>query len=194
MKEENKPEPPARQRVLPVVVLVTAGFILGLGVAGVLFPTRPKINAADPVSVGLVVGRSAPDFTLNTLDGNRVSLSDLAGQPVVINFWASWCIPCREEMPKLVQAYETHKSEGFMILGVNLTSIDSLPDVQGFVNEFDVTFPVLLDTDGVVAWKSYHIPGIPTSIFVNRDGTIERVQIGKMSGEQIDQYVAVILK
>jgi len=194
MTEETKPGPSGRQRVLPVVILVIVGFILGIGVAGFLFQPRPEINAADPVSVGLVVGQLAPDFTLNTLDDGQVTLSDFAGQPVLINFWASWCIPCREEMPELIRSYETHKSEGFMILGINITPIDSLPDVQEFVNEFDVTFPVLLDKDGVVAWKLYRIPGIPTSVFVNRDGTIARVQIGKMTGEQINQNVLEILK
>ncbi len=81
-----------------------------------------------------------------------------------------------------------------MILGLNLTYSDTLPDVQAFVNEFHLTFPVLLDKDGKVAERLYPLPGVPTSIFINRDGTIERVQVGLMSGKQIDKFVAEILK
>ncbi len=81
-----------------------------------------------------------------------------------------------------------------MVLGLNLTYSDTLPDVQAFVSEFHMTFPVLLDQNGQVAGRLYQIPGVPTSIFMNRDGTIERVQVGLMSGEQIDKFVAEILK
>ena len=139
-------------------------------------------------------GRLAPDFMLPALDGTEVSLSQLSGQPVLINFWASWCIPCRDEMPELVRVYESHKAEGLMILGVNLTYSDSMPSVQAFANEFNITFPVLLDEDASVAGKIYQIPGLPTSVFVTRDGTIERIQVGVMSRRQVDEYVAEILR
>jgi peroxiredoxin len=77
---------------------------------------------------------------------------------------------------------------------LNLTHSDTLPDVQAFVTEFHMTFPILLDKDGQVTERLYQIPGVPTSIFVNRDGTIERVQVGVMTGQQVDRYVAEILK
>lgn len=139
-------------------------------------------------------GRLAPDFMLPALDGTEVSLSQLSGQPVLINFWASWCIPCRDEMPELVRVYESHKAEGLMILGVNLTYSDSVHSVQAFANEFNITFPVLLDEEASVAGKIYQIPGLPTSVFVTQDGTIERIQVGVMSGRQVDEYVAEILR
>ena len=141
-----------------------------------------------------LVGKKAPDFTLPTLDGTEISLSQFHGQPVLINFWASWCVPCREEMPELVRAYEAHKSEGLIILGLNLTYSDTLPNVQAFVSEFNMTFPVLLDKGGQVAERLYSLPGVPTSIFIHRNGTIERVQVGLMRGNQIDKYVAEILR
>jgi cytochrome c biogenesis protein CcmG, thiol:disulfide interchange protein DsbE len=142
----------------------------------------------------LVVGKPAPDFKLATIDGTSVSLSQFRGRPVLVNFWATWCIPCREEMPELVRSYEAHKAEGFVILGSNLTYTDSLPDVQAFIKEFKMTFPVLLDKDGAVAESLYQIPGVPTSVFVRRDGTIAHVHIGKMTPQQVDQDVGEILK
>jgi len=113
---------------------------------------------------------------------------------VLINFWASWCPPCRLEMPDLVRAYEAHKAEGFVVLGVNLTFQDSLPDVQAFVDEFQMTFPVLLDEQGDVTENLYRLRGLPLSVFVNPDGIIARVQIGAMTRTQIDEFVGEILK
>lgn len=96
-------------------------------------------------------------------------------------------------MPDLVQAYEDHSDEGFVVLAVDLTFQDSLPDVEAFVEEFDMTFPVLLDHDGTVTNGLYRLLGLPMSVFVNRDGVITRVHIGAMSGEQVDEFVGEIL-
>lgn len=177
-----------RMRTLYIVLVATTLAIVVI-IALKLFSLEANSLPSSPL-----IGKKAPDFTLPTIDGTEVRLSQFQGQPVLINFWASWCVPCREEMPELVRSYEAHKSEGLMILGLNLTYSDTLPDVQEFVNEFDMTFPVLLDKDGQVAEKSYPLPGVPTSIFINRDGTIARVQAGLMSGKQIDKFVVEILR
>ncbi len=142
----------------------------------------------------LTIGQPAPNFTLNNLDGKSVSLSDYAGQVVLINFWASWCQPCRIEMPELVKAYENYQKKGFVILGVNLTDQDQMPDIATFVKEFHVSYPILLDTDGTVSDKLYYYPGIPMTVFVNRQGNIDQVQIGAMSKQQIDDGVNALLK
>lgn len=177
----------------PTIYFILIAITLAIGIIVALEVLRRQ--APGPDSVGLfVVGKPAPDFMLSTLDSVDVSLSQFHGRPVLINFWASWCTPCREEMPELVRAYEAHKTEGFVILGLNLTYSDSLPDVQAFVKEFKITFPVPLDKDGAVAERLYQIPGIPTSIFINRDGTIERIQVGVMNGKQIKEYIAEILR
>jgi peroxiredoxin len=140
----------------------------------------------------LQVGQPALDFTLGTLDGGEVSLSDFRGQGVLINFWATWCGPCRIEMPEIVRAYEAHSDTGFTVLAVNLTDQDALEDVQAFVEEFNMTFPVLLDTRGEVS-RLYGLLGLPMSIFMDREGRIARIYIGLMSGEQIDEFVGEIL-
>lgn len=175
------------------VVLIATGLAIGVIVALKVFPLEENPQQTVLPSSPLV-GRQATDFTLPTLDGLDVSLSQFRGQPVLINFWASWCLPCRDEMPELVRSYKAHRAEGLMILGVNLTYSDSLPDIQAFASEFNITFPILLDEDGMVTQKLYPILGLPTSIFINRDGSIARVQIGKMTGRQIDNYVAEILR
>ena len=188
----NSPVFRIKKRTLFIILTATA-LALGLIFTLTIFPRERSQPQSAEGSSGLV-GQPAPDFTLPTLEDTQVSLSQFRGRPVVINFWASWCIPCREEMPELARSYEAHKAEGLMILGINLSYADSLSDIEAFVSEFHVTFPILLDAEGVVAGKLYPMPGIPTSIFINRDGTIARVQVGQMTGQEIDQYVAEILK
>ena len=177
-----------RLRTLYILLVASTAAVVVI-IALRLFPLERNSLPSSPL-----VGKKAHDFTLPALNGTEVSLSQFHGQPVLINFWATWCVPCREEMPELVRSYEAHKAEGFVVLGLNLTYSDTLPQVQAFVNEFHMTFPVLLDKDGQVAERLYPLPGVPTSIFINRDGTIERVQVGLMSAKQIDKFVAEILR
>lgn len=162
------------------------------------FPVASTVVAiqplADDIQSGVEVGQPAPDFTLATLDGEEASLADYRGQPVLINFWASWCPPCRLEMPDLVRVYETHKDEGFVILAIDLTFQDTVSDVEAFVKEFGMTFPVLLDSDGAVTNERYRLLGLPMSVFVNREGIVTRVHIGAMTGDQIDEFVGEILE
>lgn len=135
----------------------------------------------------------APDFALPALSGETVRLSDFSGQPVLVNFWATWCGPCRYEMPELVRIYEAYYSEGLMILAVNMTFQDEPDTVRQFANEFSLPYPVLLDEDGEVTNERYNVLGVPTSFFIKPDGTISAQYIGAMSGEQLDTYVEGLL-
>lgn len=123
-------------------------------------------------------GFLAPDFTLDTLDGNVVTLSELRGKVVVVNFWTTWCPPCRAETPALETSYEQYKDSGVIILGVNLTNQDVIGEVESFVEEFGLTYPILLDRDGTVGSTLYQIKGLPSTFFVNRQGIIRTLLVG----------------
>ncbi len=186
MESPPRVRPPKRTVVLVVLVLV-------IGVIVSVTTLRGRDEGLAAVGA-LAVGEPASDFTLPALDRTEVSLSQFRGQPVLVNFWASWCAPCRQEMPELVRAYEAHKAEGFVVLGLNLTFLDSLSEVQAFVTEFDMTFPILLDGDGAVVESLYQIPGLPMSLFIDRKGIIRRIHVGILDSKQVDRYVEEILK
>lgn len=135
----------------------------------------------------------APDFSLPVLDQPEpIRLSQFKGKPLLLYFWASWCVPCRLESPYLEKTYRAKKESGFTILAVNITSQDSLQDVRAFVKEFGLTFPILLDETDSVS-QLYRVRGLPTSIFIKPDGVIQRIFIGGMSNEQIEDFAAEIL-
>lgn len=134
--------------------------------------------------VGLNIGQKAPDFELNTLHNETVELSEFQGQKVMLNFWASWCPPCRAEMPDMQRFYEDGDVQ---ILAVNLTQTEErLTDVEQFVEEFELTFPILLDEDIKVA-TLYQIQPIPTSYLIDSEGYIRHVSIGPMNYEMLVQ-------
>ena len=151
-----------------------------------------NLSGSSPALSGVATGSAAPDFTLKTLDGGQVSLSDLHGRPVFINFWASWCAPCREEMPDIVEAYNRHRDAGLVVLAIDNTQLDVVEDVRAFVREFQMPFPVLLDEEGA-ATKAFGVLGLPTSVFVDRDGIVRGVNVGPLTEDTLAEYLAVIL-
>ncbi|WP_338048269.1 TlpA disulfide reductase family protein [Pontibacillus yanchengensis] len=145
-----------------------------------------KGSDSNTTKVGLEVGKKAPDFQLTTLNDKKISLSNLKGEKVMINFWATWCPPCRAEMPDMEKFYQ---NKDITILAINLTSTESgLGDVRDFVKEFDLSFPILLDNQNNIA-TSYQIRPIPTTYMVNSNGVIQHKALGAMNYEQmIKQY------
>ncbi|MBN1302873.1 MAG: TlpA family protein disulfide reductase [Anaerolineales bacterium] len=138
-------------------------------------------------------GFSAPDFTLQTLDGMLVTLSEYQGQIVLLNIWASWCGPCQAEMPAMQHIHEKYLDRGVIILAVNATYQDNTDNVNGFVQELGLTFPVLLDINGQVA-KLYQLHSLPTSFFIDRNGIIKEVIIGgPMSGALLQSRIESLL-
>jgi peroxiredoxin len=134
----------------------------------------------------------APDFTLSTPDGQEVALSDFRGQPVLINFWATWCGPCRYEMPMFQQIYEDDEwiQKGLVILAVNQQ--ESADDVREFMAQNGFSFTVLLDTTGEVSIR-YGAMGIPATLFIDKDGIIKSAVMGAFQNiVQIEQRLALI--
>jgi peroxiredoxin len=139
------------------------------------------------------IGKAVPNFSLITLDGNQVSLSDFKGKAVFINLWASWCPPCRLEMPDIQAAYEKYQTQDLVVLGINITNQDNLADARAFVEEFKLTFPILLDESGEVSAGLFRLLALPTSFFIDSEGILQRIQIGAIPTKNLDTYISEIL-
>lgn len=137
-------------------------------------------------------GRAAPDFVLHTLGGGTIRLSDLRGQVVLLNFWATWCGPCRQEVPELVQAYAAERDRGLVIVAINLQEQED--KVRDFAEAFGMQFPIALDRTGEVA-SAYRVQGsgLPTSVFIDRQGVVRTVRYGAMNAEYLRQQLAALL-
>ena len=136
--------------------------------------------------IGVQTGQQAPDFTLNGPDGVPVRLSDLRGRPIVLNFWATWCPPCRVEAPALQAAFERHESDGVVVLGIDQR--EDAAAVRQFASEFGLTYPLLLDGEGSVS-ELYQVLGIPTTVFLDARGVVAARHVGPLTEEQIAQYL-----
>lgn len=146
--------------------------------------------------VGLKNGDTPPDFTLTSLDGEDMTLSDFRGKKVVLNFWATYCPPCKAEMPHMQNYYEQYaKKDNVEIIAVNLTTSErdvtedaKIDSVMTFRDSFDLTFPILLDQKGTVGFD-YQILVIPTTYFIDSNGYIQRAIKGPMNVEMLKSYV-----
>ncbi len=129
-------------------------------------------------------GFQAPDFSLPTNEGSTIRLSDLRGSPVLVNVWASWCPPCRAEMPAMQRAYQDYQAQGLVILGVNATNQDDRLKAQEFAQSQALSFPILFDDTGQVS-KLYDIRALPTSYFIDPQGTIQEIVVGGPMSEAL---------
>lgn len=159
-----------------------SGSLPGGGV--VLLPGASRASAPK-------AGEPAPQFTLQTLDGKTASLGDYRGQAVMVNFWATWCPPCRAEMPDMEQVYQEKKQDGFSVLAVNIQ--EARDPIAQFVNKFGLTFPILMDVSGEVTQR-YGIYGLPSSYFIDPEGKIAEVNVGPLSKAAISRKVEAILR
>lgn len=146
-------------------------------------------RAADPIAGSTAppnpqVGFSAPDFTLNSLAGEPIKLSDLRGKVVVLNWWASWCPPCRAEMPALNSVYEKFRDQGLVVLGVNTMFQDDETSARAAIQGWGLTFPLVFDRDGLTS-RQYHLQAMPTTFFIGRDGVIRDIVLGGPMNEAL---------
>lgn len=129
-------------------------------------------------------GFVAPDFTLELLDGGEVTLSDLRGQVVLLNLWASWCPPCREEMPAIQNVYNRYQARGFTVIALNTTYQDGEREASEFIEEMGLSFPVALDRTGEVS-RRYLLRALPTTFFIDTEGVIQKVVVGGPMSEAL---------
>ena len=163
---------------LPLIVMV------GI-VTAIIWLQRPEdelsrrvADGDEPLEADTVApqeGQPAPDFTLRTLDGGEVRLGELRGKLVVLNFWATWCGPCREEMPLFEQAIAERAADGLVILAVNVR--ESEEQVRPFVQRLGLTYPIGMDKNGTLA-RRYRVRSYPTTYFIGRDGAVEGRRVG----------------
>jgi len=167
-----------------VAALAVISGLLGLNplTAG---PSPSVIFVRNPL-----VGQPAPNFTLQALDGSTVSLSDYRGRPVIVNFWASWCLPCQAEFPLFVAARQQHAADGLEILGI--VHEDSAQAAQAFANQQGAHWPLLSDPNNV-AWQAYKGALLPISYYIDRTGIIRSVSYGAPSSGSLDDLLATIL-
>ena len=170
-----------------LLALILATLLFGGG--WIWFSRVPEsAPQAEPKAIP-VVGHPAPDFTLQTLEGERLNLSDLQGEAVVLNFWASWCPPCRAEMPELEQAYRNNQGGGLVVLGVNQGEEQAV--VADFARRFGLSFPILLDQQ-LQASRAYQANSLPTTYFIDRNGVIRGRVTGQMNAALLTERLRSI--
>ncbi|MBI3600698.1 MAG: TlpA family protein disulfide reductase [Nitrospinae bacterium] len=177
--------------------LVAAGFSLrnsltlkGAAALFLLFLIVISCSSPESTSTKPQTSKPASDFALKDITGKEVKLGSLKGKAVMVNFWATWCYPCREEIPDLQKSYEENKDKGFIILGVNIKENES--KVSKFAEDYKITYPVLLDIDGSVSNK-YQVFGVPMSFFIDKNGIIKDSFVGMMTKEDIAKRLEAIL-
>lgn len=149
--------------------------VQALALAGLIALLAPLVASAAEV------GKTAPDFTLKSLSGENLKLSEMTGNVVLINFWASWCGPCREEMPLLNALHNKYQPLGFTVLGINVE--EDVNGAKGFLENTPVDFPVLLDNSNQVS-RQYKVIAMPTTVVLDRDGNMRYLHEGYKSGDE----------
>lgn len=178
----RRPAPDLRRIPLPFLV---AGATLPL----ILLAFWALVLVRPAASSGASIGTEAPDFALVDLAGEPISLGDLRGRPVVVNFWASWCVPCVEEFPLLRDAAAEHAGTDLAIVGIVFE--DRTQAARAFMERMDATWPAAMDPDGRVA-RAYGIFGPPETFFIGRDGVVVDRQIGQFSAASLEEKLAAI--
>jgi peroxiredoxin len=192
MSYKTKAKPKPKNSPLPLI-LAGAGLIIVSIAVAVFAPkeTAPLKTQAINGPIPGVVEYPAPDLALVDLDGEPASLDDLRGQVVMVNNWATWCPPCRAEMPELEAYYQAHKDDGFVLVGIN--SGDQSSQVEAFIQEYNLTFPMWLDPTGL-AIHAFKNNALPSSYILDEKGTVRLVWSGAVSLEALEAYVTPMLE
>ena len=169
--------------------------LLGLGlllmVSSAYFIWRKATPQTEFLTVPARVRFPAPELSLNDTEGVRRSLADYRGQVVLVNLWATWCPPCKEEMPTLQTFYDKYRADGFVIVAIN--DGDPTVDVLQFVNDYGLTFPVWLDPTYIATEEAFHTLNLPASFVIDREGTIQLTWMGGISYNTLEEYVTPLI-
>lgn len=182
--------PPPRDRVTQALIRTIAGLLVLAALLGGLVAYDRLRGSSD---VGPIDGRSpevgeqAPQFALRDADGNARTLSDYEGRVVWLNFWATWCGPCRRELPDIQALAREFESEGLVVLTINFE--ESVGTALPFWEELELDLPILFDSDGEVA-KQYRLRGFPDNFFIDRDGVLRSFELGFLTEEQMRERLA----
>ena len=172
-----------------------AGLILVGIAAGFFFASRQGDNTTHPTDFSAVPARvlyNAPELMLNDIKGTSNSLSSYRGQVVLVNLWATWCPPCKAEMPVLQEYYIQHRDEGFIVIAVE--DGDPTSDIISFVNEYGLTFPVWLDPTYQATDDVFKTKNLPSSYVIDRAGRVRLAWVGAINSANLDKYVTSLIK
>jgi thiol-disulfide isomerase/thioredoxin len=165
--------------------------LIAIGIMLFIILNNSPASTQDFSAVPVKVNYPAPELTLVDLAGNSVSLKDHLGSVVLVNLWATWCPPCKEEMPTLQTFYEKYKKNGFVLLAIDQE--ETLEVVTPFVNKYDLSFPVWLDED-YMAQRVFNTSNLPSSYVIDRAGKVRLMWIGGISKKNLEKYVPNIIK
>ena len=191
-----------------VIMSAIAGLLAAVGAiylttklfapAGLTAPVgqfQPLPTPQGPLPVAPRVGARAPAFEARRFDGGTLRLNELRGKGVVMNFWASWCVPCREEARDLEATYQKYRARQIVFVGVDIQQ-DTWEDARGFLKEFGITYPAIRDEDGKIALK-YQMYGLPTTFFIDKDGVLRGKYVGPFLGpeglRELERRIAAVL-
>lgn len=177
------------RKTLPMFTLAL-GFVLVL--TSVYLVLQNRVSQNDLSAVPAKVNFPAPELTLTDIQGSSRSLAEYRGQIVLVNLWATWCPPCKEEMPTLQAFYEKYREDGFVIIAIN--DGESRQDVLQFVEEYELTFPVWLDPTYVATEKAFHTLNLPSSFVIDRNGTVQLAWIGAINSRMLEKHVTPLIK
>ncbi len=178
---EDPPPPTGGGLSLSSIVLLL-GVVFAIGTIGWAFTQQRG---------GQPTRGPAPDFTVTTFDGVELTLSEQRGSIIVLNFWASWCAPCRDEAPDLQEVYEAYQDQGVIVLG--LTYLDERADSLGFIEEMGLTYPNAPDVGTRISKDRYSINGVPETFVIGRDGQVAHFFYGPLTGPQLIEVLESLL-
>lgn len=178
-----------KNRAIPLILL---GLGLLLIVASVFYLLQDATPQTELAVVPVRVDFSAPELTLTNTQGTPTSLADYRGQVVLVNLWATWCPPCKEEMPALESFYNKHKKDGFVIVAIN--DGDPEADVLQFVKDYNLTFPVWLDPKYIATEQAFKTLNLPSSFVIDRNGTVVLSWVGGINLRSLEKYITPVIE